>query len=452
MGGKKFKILYDTTFLSFASNKNSSRSGIYFVTYNILRELLKHPEAEVSLYCDYKRFPYMKDIIEKNETLKSLAMVDMKDISPPAVSFIAHMNYLCRNEEGLKDNILKKFVRFITYRFFHFYDSLNIMNPILCREIKHYDAYFSSYYIIPKEFSRNKKLKRFLFLHDVIPVVLEEFYGSMNYTRGWYKDLLNSLNKKDYYFSNSECTKRDFVKYAPEIDEDKILVTYLGANENFYQENDSEKINAVKKKYNIPQDKKYIFSLCTLEPRKNLIFAIKNFIEFIKKNKFNADSFAGQARNDVSRTVDDFVFVLGGGHWDKFLPQLEKEISDLNEYKNKILKIGYVDDEDLAALYSGAEMFVYPSIYEGFGMPVLEAMQCGCPVITSNVSSLPEVIGDCGIQINPYSDEEMISAYEKMYFDKEFASECSRKGLERANSFTWKNCVDKIVKQIEQVL
>ena len=143
--------------------------------------------------------------------------------------------------------------------------------------------------------------------------------------------------------------------------------------------------------------------------------------------------------------------MLGGGHWDKFLPQLEKEISDLSEYKDRILKIGYVDDEDLSPLFSGAEMFVYPSIYEGFGMPVLEAMQCGCPVITSNVSSLPEVIGEAGIQINPHSDSEMLAAYEKMYFDKNFREECSRKGIERAKQFSWKACVDKMLDVIKNV-
>ena len=136
------------------------------------------------------------------------------------------------------------------------------------------------------------------------------------------------------------------------------------------------------------------------------------------------------------------MFVLGGGHWHKFLPMLEKEIADLGDLKEKILKIGYVDDVDLAPLYSGAKMFVYPSLYEGFGLPVLEAMQCGCPVITSNVSSIPEVIGDAGIQIDPKNDDELIQAYEKMYFDEEFAKECTRRGLERAKLFSWEKCAN----------
>ena len=102
----------------------------------------------------------------------------------------------------------------------------------------------------------------------------------------------------------------------------------------------------------------------------------------------------------------------------------------------------------MSALYSGAEMFIYPSFYEGFGMPVLEAMKCGLPVICSNTTSLPEVIGDCGIQINPYSDKELVEAMEKMYFDREFRDVCIRKGLERVKLFTWKKCVDIITNTI----
>ena len=102
-------------------------------------------------------------------------------------------------------------------------------------------------------------------------------------------------------------------------------------------------------------------------------------------------------------------------------------------------------DEDLPGLYSNALMFVYPSLYEGFGLPVLEAMKCGCPVITSNTSSLPEVIGNAGIKINPESDEEMIQAYEKFYYDNFFRELCSERGQIRAKNFTWAGCADEII-------
>ena len=120
----------------------------------------------------------------------------------------------------------------------------------------------------------------------------------------------------------------------------------------------------------------------------------------------------------------------------------------MGQYRDKIITIGYVDDEDMSALYSGAEIFVFPSLYEGFGIPVLEAMKCGCPVITSNTTSMPEVIGDCGIQINPMEDQELIEALKKMYFDTEFRNECALKGIERSKQFTWEKCVDAIKEEI----
>ncbi|MFQ6704222.1 MAG: glycosyltransferase family 4 protein, partial [Alphaproteobacteria bacterium] len=196
---------------------------------------------------------------------------------------------------------------------------------------------------------------------------------------------------------------------------------------------DDKKIKIVLKKYNIPTDKKYVFSLCTLEPRKNLIRAVKTFIEFIKKNK-----------------IDDMVFVLGGAHWDKFIIKLEKEIQDFGNYKDKIIRAGYIDDEDLAALYSSAEWFVYTSQYEGFGLPPLEAMKCGCPVITSNNSSLPEVVGDAGIMIDWDSDEQHIAAYEKYYFDKKYRDSMAKKGLERSKQFSWDKTVDIIINDINK--
>ena len=96
--------------------------------------------------------------------------------------------------------------------------------------------------------------------------------------------------------------------------------------------------------------------------------------------------------------INDLVFVLGGGHYNEFIDKLNAMLGKIPE--GLVIKAGYIDDEDLAPLYSGAEWFVYTSQYEGFGLPPLEAMQCGCPVITSNNSSLPEVVGDAGIMID----------------------------------------------------
>ena len=142
--------------------------------------------------------------------------------------------------------------------------------------------------------------------------------------------------------------------------------------------------------------------------------------------------------------------MLGGGAWDGFIEKFEKEVPDFSKHKDKIIRAGYVDDEDLEVLYSNAEWFVYTSQYEGFGMPPLEAMACGTAVITSNNSSLPEVVGDAGIMIDWDSDEQHVAAYEKYYFDKKFRDKMAKKGLERSKQFSWEKAADIIVEQFKK--
>ena len=134
--------------------------------------------------------------------------------------------------------------------------------------------------------------------------------------------------------------------------------------------------------------------------------------------------------------------VLGGSVWHKYKKELNKILEKYD--KSKIILSGYINEEELSSYYSNALCFVYPSLYEGFGLPVLEAMSCGCPVITSETSSLPEVVGDTGIKINPKNDKEMIEALERMYYDNIFRALCSERGLERAKEFSWEKCAKEI--------
>ena len=122
----------------------------------------------------------------------------------------------------------------------------------------------------------------------------------------------------------------------------------------------------------------------------------------------------------------------------------------MNIDKSKIIITGYINDSELPEYYSNALMFIFPSLYEGFGLPVLEAMKCGCPVISSDRSSLPEVLGDCGILVNPESDEEMVSAFEKMYYDTDFRGKCIKNGLNRASEFTWEKCASELLEFIKE--
>ncbi len=411
---KKINVLYDATLVCNINKKNYTRSGIFFVAYNVLLELLKREDFNIYLYSE--KPVKLKQVIDRYKEFNRCRVY--KSFFDNYTTALAKRNTkfgLLKFLDSLQVSFIKRLNKFYFNHFVSFNDI---------------DVYFSPMYAVPHFISKSCRIKKYVILHDTIPLVNDY---RKNVSHKWFYNLIKSLNSTDKYFANSEYTKQDFIKYVPEVKPENITVIPLSTGKPYFKLNDNMYINQIKRKYGIPTDKKYIFSLCNLDPRKNLVFAIKNFLSFVEKNK-----------------LDDFVFVLGGSHFKDFEAILNQNIKNLGEKQNKILRIGYVEDDDMPALYSGGEMFVYPSLYEGFGIPVLEAMKCGLPVICSNTTSLPEVIGDCGIQINPYSDEEMINAMEKMYYDRDFRAECVRKGLERAKLFTWKRCADVITEKITE--
>ncbi len=430
---KKIKILYYADTLSCFYQKTSSRSGIFFAALNILKELVKRDDIEVTLFPTSSKAFMLKKFTEHYSEFNNLKILCTFTIIDYIMGYLEYYKFQCRKIDQ-KDNLYKKTVRFFTIRLLKIFNRIKYIDNDIKDKLPEFDIFLSPCDAPPKFIAENKNIKKFTLLHDVTPIALNDYFKEMDIATSGFKILFNSLNKEDYYFANSKYTKQDFLKYSSNLNPEHVIPLILGADERFKPETNEEKIKSIKQKYNIPLDKKTIFSLCTLEPRKNLIFAIKNFIKFIEQ--YN---------------IEDLVFVMGGGHWQKFLEILNKELKN-EKYKDKIIKTGYIDDEDLPVLYSACEIFVYPSIYEGFGTPVLEAMKCGCAVITSNVTSMPEVIGDTGIQINPKSDEDLIEAYRKMYFDKEFQTECRQKAFERSKQFRWDTCVEEMVKSMKNII
>ncbi len=422
---KKLNILFDAYVLAECDHQGSSRSGIFFTALNILKEFSKNDYVEISVYCSNKKFSYkLTRTLDKyfpNNKFKNIYLETLTSIE------LIHSKLTCAYKE--KKSLITKLKLLVIS---------GIKKHMPAKKIdynkatKNIDVYFSPVYKIPKEIKEIEHIKKFTLLHDIIPILYPQYFPE-DKDKYWFYNFIKEINNNDYYFTNSINTMKDFIKYCPLIDTKKIFPVPLACSEQFTPQ--KENIKSVLKKYSLPLDKKYVFSLCTLEPRKNLIRAVKCFIEFINKNDIN-----------------DMVFILGGGHWSGFLEKMEQEIPNFDKYKNKILKAGYIADEDLAPLYSGAEWFVYTSEYEGFGLPPLEAMSCGCPVITSNNSSLPEVVGDAGIMIDFDSEKQHIQAYEQYYFNKTIRDNCAQKGLQRSKQFSWKKCSDQIIKIMQSVL
>lgn len=159
--------------------------------------------------------------------------------------------------------------------------------------------------------------------------------------------------------------------------------------------------------------KEYMLFVGTLEPRKNLSSLIQAL--------------------SIAKTKIPLVLV-GWQGWGRSEWRQEIKAHGLEE---RVILAGYVDEAALVSLYNGASVFVYPSLYEGFGLPILEAMACGCPVICSNVSSLPEVAGDAALLIDPQRPEELSHALDRVFTDSEVRRQMVTRGLERAREFTW---------------
>lgn len=388
----------------------SEGTGIYYTSLNLLEQFIKRDDLDVYIYYNGKNKAELKYFLDKklNYNFKFCPSITLKD-KIVGIFLIKRKQYK-REKKFLRKifcGIIKDFLNFVLYA----------PKP----KTEHMEYGFSAFHLFDSNLVTVSK--KYMLLHDTIPLVLGAYSKGIS---AWFEEIIHSINKDDFYFANSECTKQDFLRFFPQLKEEQITVTPLAAKKNFRQITDENFIAETRKKYRIPENKKYVFSLCTLEPRKNLLRAVKTFVEFVRKNK-----------------IEDMVFVLGGGAWKDFIVEFEKELGALPE--NLIYRAGYVEEEDLPALYSGAEWFVYTSQYEGFGLPPLEAMQCGCPVITSNNSSLPEVVGDAGIMIDYDSDEQHVNAYETYYYNEKLRKEMARKGLERSQLFSWEKTADLIL-------
>ena len=219
--------------------------------------------------------------------------------------------------------------------------------------------------------------------------------------------------RADMLIAPSEAT-RDEIKKHLKIKDDKIRVVHEAAREKM-KPLQLEDCQDVLEKHGVQRP--YLLYTGTIEPRKNLIKLIQAYNELLKHTDHRPQ-----------------LVLCGGRGW--LDEEVFEQVAELR-LQRMVKFTGYVDDEDLPALYSACEAFVYPSLYEGFGLPPLEAMACGAAVITSNTSSLPEVIGEAGIMVNPNDVGELSGAIASLLNDREQRQNFRRAGLERSKLFSW---------------
>ena len=388
------KVLFDTTVFSLTEHDEGAKRGIFFVAYNIIQKFLNDSRFDVTLYC------------ENNLRIKYLKTFPLfKDLK------YAFPKFLLGNGGGNRSIENTKFVA------------------------EEYDIYINPEFH-SQLFSEGRPVC-FNIVHDIIPMLDNNWVGDD--FKDYYREFYRKLDGRNYLSCISESCKRGFLRFFNKLDESKMFIAYNSTAQNFINKKVSvSEIQSVLKNYGIEfNNNKYIFYLgAANDERKNLIFNVECFIDFI--NKYN---------------IKDLYFYIGGSGKDFLLDSLKNNLGVLfDKYSKYIVPLGFIKDEDVNILYSNSLFFSFLSLYEGFGMPPLEAMQAGTPVVCANNSSLPEVVGDAGILVDAEDEDEIIEAFRVMYFDENKRNEYIQKGIERAKLFNWDNSYKIISDKIIEVL
>ena len=266
---------------------------------------------------------------------------------------------------------------------------------------------------------------------DLAYLKFEEYFRKEDLAqlKSWTK---YSVKKSSRILAISESTKADIVKYY-NYDPSRITVTYIGYDtETFKPVKDERIIGNVLEKYGIARP--YILYLGTLQPRKNLTRLVRSFHMLMEQEKYRELGFK--------------LVIVGKKGW--LYHELFDEVKRL-KLENVVIFTGFVPDDDKNAILSGAYVYTLPSLYEGFGIPVLEAMACGTPVVTSRISSLPEVSGECAILVDPYSEKSICGGFKLLINDSALRDELSAKGLRWVRYFDWMHTAKATLAVLEEV-
>ncbi len=416
------RILYDAS-LAGIGHRNGSISGLIRTAENLLFALLKNGTAEITLCSSlsYEIWRYSRQYLTVNESTTHLNFVrdslfrnnrfeKLQQTIFPANSSQANLS--------ISNRLLKRAF------------GMNF-RPFRKKDLIGQDIYHSPYHALPKLLRQVAHIQPVLTVHDIIPMIHPEYFGLPRNYRSKHFDKeynllesLKSLDNETWIHCPSLSTRNDLCNFlGKQIDPKKIAVVPWAASPQFYPCRDPRKFATIRKQYQIPEGQ-YILSLSTLEPRKNIVQVIRSFAQLL-----------------AQENLPDFYLVLAGAKGWQYQP-IFQELSKFDGLQERIIFTGYVADDDLATLYSNARVFVYPSHYEGFGLPPLEAMQCGTPVITANTSSLPEVVGDAGILLPPDDLNGLSENILKICTTQSLYQRLSEKSKLRAAQFSWEKCAE----------
>jgi len=287
---------------------------------------------------------------------------------------------------------------------------INKLNPDIVVEPAHFGP-----------FNLKSSIKRITIIHDLTPILFPQYHPF--FSRFLQKVFLPRIIKKaDLVITNSCNTSKDVIRFS-KIAQNKTHTILLGKDSIFKPDNRK----SILLKYNIKEP--YILNVGTIEPRKNLITLLRAFTLF--KDRFDSD---------IS------LVIVGGSGWKN---KALATVLNNHPYKNAIVLTGFVDRNDMPAIYSQCSTFVYPSIYEGFGLPLIEAMACGAPCISANNSSLPEVGGDAALYFKTKDPISLSKTIYRVISNHKLQKELMFASKKQAEKFTWTKYVNEFLNVID---
>lgn len=286
-----------------------------------------------------------------------------------------------------------------------------------------YDLYFQPNFI-PNSNIKAKKL--ICTVHD-FSFKLQPHWHTKELIDHYNKNFFSLIKKADHIITGSNFTKQEIIDYM-KIPQDKISVIHHGVNHELYKPYPQNELQETKAKFDLP--KKFLLFVGSIEPRKNLLILLKAYNLLVKEEK------------------DDLPLILVGFKgWEN-----QEIMQDIGKNKEYIRYLGFVSDSELAHVYNLATVFIYPSLYEGFGLPPLEAMACGTPVIVSNVASLPEVCGDAALYVVPTDPIDIKNKILAIAKDEKLREKLSQKSKAQAALFSWEKSASdhfEVIKKVE---
>ncbi len=423
------KVAYDISNLASDFGRHDAKTGINRVVHEVLDEICKRDDLEITAVALYGTDP-LYDTVS--------ASLYLANTEPP---LNCDFDYTFRVSPGLTEAYKAVFravqltppermpvhspralylrcLRSALYRLVNY----RVVSLKRVFDYKRFDVFHCPHLILPPK-DLTGDLPRVVTIYDIIPLTRPDFV-SKHQTQVM-QTLVDGIDvERDWVTCISEFTRMEFCKRTG-MSPNRATVVPLAAAHFFHPVTDPDVIAATRMRYRIP-DGEYLLCLAAPQPRKNLAHLIRSFFRLL----------------DEQRLPDTYLVLAGSKEQGWMYDEIFAAAESSSDYRSRFIFTGYVAEEDLSALYSGAVAFVFPSLYEGFGLPALEAMACGTPVVTSNTTSLPEVVGDAALLVDPTDPDQLCEAMSTILSDHSLREELRRKGLMRAAEFRWEKCAE----------